>query len=102
MAFKFDDSYLGAAMAFGKKAKDAKAAGNEEEAQTMMANKASSMVGGALTAVNGVTGMLNTALQSAGIQDTSQYTNQIDTLGQAGNHNYYDYGQFHRSRKSFL
>lgn len=96
MAFKFDDSYLGAAMAFGKKAKDAKAAGNEEEAQAMMANKASSMVGGALTAVNGVTGMLNTALQSAGIQDTSQYTNQIDTLGQAGNHNYYDYGQLAR------
>lgn len=93
MAFKFDDSYIGAARAFGKKAREAKAAGDNDQAQAMMANKASSAIGGALTAVNGVTGILNTALQSANIQDTSQYEGQIDLLSQAGNRNYYDYGQ---------
>ena len=93
MAFKFDDSYIGAAIAFGKKAREAKTSGDTDQAQAMMANKASSAIGGALTAVNGVTGILNTALQSANIQDTSKYEGQIDLLSQAGNRNYYDYGQ---------
>lgn len=55
--------------------------------------KGSAIAGGAIAGLSGVSNILNTSLNAAKIQDTSQYQNQIDDLSRAGAFNYNNFDQ---------